>query len=275
MKIREIGAKSIIVKSKLPGSDYVVNPYIGCTHGCLYCYARFMKRFTNHPEPWGQFLDVKINASALVPEKANLKGKSIGFSSTTDPYLPLEERYKLTRGILEKLIPLQPDLWILTKSDLILRDIDLLKKFKSLVATISLSTLDDSLRKQTEPFAPSVERRVKAIKELKKAGIKTAVFISPIFPYLTDWRKIVKLAENFVDEFWFENLNLYPSIWPNIRRWLKNYHPNLLNKFMEVYFTRKSSSAYCTKNNYWSIIEKEIEEYGKKNSLTFKVYFHH
>lgn len=266
MKIREIKAKSIIVKSGLPGSDYVVNPYIGCIHGCIYCYARFMKRFTNHPEPWGQFLDVKINAPELVPKKFKFKEKTIGFSSTTDPYLPLEKKYQLTRGILEKLIPHQPDLWILTKSDLILRDIDLLKKFKSLIATVSLSTLDENVRKQVEPFAASVERRINAIKELKRAGIKTAIFISPIFPYLTDWQKIVETTKSFVDEFWFENLNLYPSIWPNIRKWLKNYHPALLEKYIKI---------YSIKNNYWNLMEKEIESYGKQNHLSFKVYFHH
>lgn len=266
MKIREIKAKSIIVKSGLPGSDYVVNPYIGCTHGCIYCYARFMKRFTDHSEPWGQFLDIKINTPDLVPKGQKFRGKTIGFSSVTDPYLPLERKYQLTRRILEKLIPHQPDLWILTKSDLILRDINLLKNFKNLIAAISLSTLDDTVRKQVEPFAPSVERRIKAVKDLKSAGIKTAIFISPIFPYLTDWQKIVQTTKDFVDEFWFENLNLYPSIWSNIKKWLKNYHPSMISEFGKIYFT---------KNDYWNQMEKEIEIYGIKNNLLFKIYFHH
>lgn len=120
MKIKEIKAKSIIVKSNLPEGDFVINPYTGCSHGCLYCYARFMKRFTNHPEPWGEFVDVKINAPDLIPEDTDkYKDRSITIGSVTDPYLPLEAKYKLTRRILEKLIPLQPRLDIITKSDLV------------------------------------------------------------------------------------------------------------------------------------------------------------
>jgi len=230
------------------------------------CYARFMKRFTNHPEPWGEFLDIKINAPDLVPKSGKFKEKTIGFSSTTDPYLPLERKYKLTRGILKKLIPYQPDLWILTKSDLIVRDIDLLKQFKKLITTISLSASEDSIGKQAEPFAPSIERRINALKILKRAGIKTAVFISPILPEITNWQEIIKKTKGFVDEFWFENLNLYSSIWPNIKKWLRNYHPTILSKFLEI---------YSTKSDYWNQKEKEIKKFGRENDLLFKIYFHH
>lgn len=292
LKIREIKAKSIITKSGLPGSEYVINPYVGCVHSCLYCYARFMKRFTNHKEPWGHFLDVKINAPDLIPNSSTsspqkiqkYKGKSIGISSVTDPYLPVERKYKLMRGILKNLIPLEPDLWILTKSDLILRDIDLIKQFKTCIAGVSLSLLDEKVRKEVEPFASSVERRINAVKELKKAGIRTEIFISPMFPYLTDWKGIVERTKSFVDEFWFENLNLYPSIQNNIFSWLKKYHPNLVKKYREIYYShgriripecKRGCAIRMPKNDYWAKVEKEIKDYGKKNKLNFKIYFHH
>ena len=132
MKIKKIKAKSIIVKSNLPEGDFVINPYIGCQHGCKYCYARFMKRFTGHTEPWGSFVDVKINAPDLIPKDTNkYKNKSIVISSVTDPYQPIERKYKLTRKILEKLVPFQPHLNLITKSDLVIRDIDLFKQFKN------------------------------------------------------------------------------------------------------------------------------------------------
>ncbi len=266
LKIREIKAKSIITKSGL-NVDYVINPYVGCMHGCIYCYARFMKRFTNHHEPWGRFLDVKINAAELIPQNTKkYKNKSIMISSVTDPYQPAEGKYKLMRGILERLIPLGPDLCVITKSDLIIKDIDLLKKFKKCVAGISLSLLDTSIQKEVEPFASPIERRINAVKQLKKAGIRTFIFISPMFPELTDWKAIVEKTKNFVDEFWFENLNLYPSIRYNIFQWLRNHHPELVKKYREMYFTKK---------DYWGKAEKEIKDYGKKNSLIFKIYFHH
>jgi len=267
MGVKEIKAKSIITKSGLPDSDLVINPYIGCMHGCIYCYAKFMKRFTNHPEPWGKFLDIKINAPDLIPKESNkYKGKSITISSVTDAYQPIERKYKLMRGILERLIPLQPNLCILTKSDLIVRDIDLLKRFKNCAAGVSLTLLDDNIRKEVEPLASPVEKRINAVKELKKAGINNFIFLSPFFPELTDWKNIINKTKDFVDEFWFENLNVRATNWPNIKKWLKYKHPDLLKKYEEIYFT---------KNNYWNNIEKEIRLFCGKNKINFSIYFHH
>jgi len=149
MLIKEINSRNIITKSNLPASDYVINPYIGCSHRCIYCYARFMKRFTGHNERWGNFIDVKINAIDLIPSKTNKYiGKSVLLSSVTDPYMPIENKYKLTRGVLKKLIPLQPNICIQTKSNLVIRDIDILKKFKNCEAGLTITTLDDNLRKK-------------------------------------------------------------------------------------------------------------------------------
>jgi len=267
VKIKEIKAKSIITKSGLPDSDFVINPYIGCMHGCIYCYARFMKRFTNHKEPWGKFLDIKINAPDLIPKDTNkYKNKSITIASVTDAYQPMERKYKLMRGILENLIPLQPNLCIMTKSDLIVRDIDLLKKFKKCIAGVSLSLLDDKIRKQVEPFSSSVKKRINAVKELKRAGINTFIFISPVFPELSDWKAIIRRTKNFVDEFWFENLNVRGTNWSDIKKWLKDSQPELLKRYEEIYFR---------KNDYWNKVEKEIESFCKDNKLNFTIYFHH
>lgn len=266
MKIREIKVKSIFSKTGL-GSDFVINPYVGCMHGCIYCYARFMKRFTNHPEPWGHFVDVKINASDLIPENTDkYKGKSIMMSSVTDCYHPIEIKYKLTRKILEKLIPLEPELEILTKSDLVLRDIDLIKQFKKRQVTISLSFIDENIRKQLEPLASLVERRINALKELHRTGIRTGVFISPIFPEITDWQEIINRTKDFVSEYWFENLNPYFSVQPNIINFLKRNKPELINKYQKI---------WLGKNNYWDKEEKEIRDFCKNNKLICKIYFHH
>lgn len=266
LEIKEIKSKSIIVKSGL-GVDYVINPYVGCSHACAYCYARFMKRFTGHKEPWGKFVDVKVNAPELIlKEGKKCAGKSVMLSSVTDPYQPIEIRYKLTRKILENLIPFHPDLCVLTKSDLIVRDIDLLKQFKKCIAGISLSFLDDKIRKEVELFACSAERRIKAVKDLKKAGIRNFIFISPMFPELTDWKAIIKQTKRFVDEFWFENLNLYPSLRQNIFWFLRKQRPELIKKYQKIYFT---------KNNYWNLVEKDIKDYCKRSNLNFSIYFHH
>lgn len=267
MKVKETKVKSIIVKSNLPEGDYVINPYVGCQHSCIYCYARFMKRFTGHTEPWGKFVDVKINALNLIPKKTNkFRNKSITMGSVCDPYQPIERKYKLTRKILEKLILLQPHLDLMTKSDLVVRDIDLFKQFKDCIVTISLSILDEKLRKQLEPFSSSGEARINALKKLHDAGIQTALFISPIFPYITDWRKIINKTKNFVDEFWFENLNLYPSIKDEIYKFLKKNKPELVEKYQKI---------YSAKSNYWDTEEKKIKEFCKQNKINCRIYFHH
>lgn len=142
--IREIEAKSILTKSNLPVGDYSVNPYVGCTHGCKYCYASFMKRFTNHPESWGNFLDVKYWPAIRRPEK--YAGKELFFGSVTDPYLPEEAVFGRTEELLRQLQGSGVYLSIQTKSDLVLKDIDLIRTFEDARVGFSINTLDESLR---------------------------------------------------------------------------------------------------------------------------------
>ncbi len=267
MKLKEIKASSIITKSNLPDADYVINPYVGCMHACVYCYANFMKRFTGHMEPWGEFVDAKINAPDLIPEKTSkYKGKSIFLSSVTDPYLSFERKYELTRKILKKLVPLEPNLGIQTKSALIVRDIDLLRQFKNCEVGLTITTTDDNIRKEVEPYASSIPNRIGALKELNEAGIKTYVFVGPIFPFLTDWKDIIEKTKDYADFYMLENLNVKGSIWKNIKTWLEQKHPELFGKYEEIYFT---------KNNYWIKMEKEIKEYCSENKIECRIYFHH
>jgi len=267
MEIKEVKAKTIITKTKL-GGDYVINPYTGCQHGCKYCYAKFMKRFTGHKEPWGDFVDVKINAADLIPEDTDkYRDKYILIGSVTDPYQPIESKYELTRKILEKLLPLQPHLSILTKSDLIVRDIDLIKQFKDCTVAISLSMLDERFRRQLEPVPPEAGRKFKALKKLHDSGITTVLFISPIFPGFTEWKEMVKETKSFVDEYWFENLNLYPSIAGEVYKFLKKNKPELAEEYREIYSGHEEG--------YWHGVEDDIRGFCLENNLECQVYFHY
>ena len=142
--IRETAVKSVITKSNLPVCEYSVNPYVGCTHGCRYCYASFMKRFTGHQELWGNFLDVKMWPEIRNPEK--YAGRELFISSVTDPYLPQEEQYGRTHALLEQLKGSGARISISTKSDLILRDLDLIRTFPQARVSWSINTLDESFR---------------------------------------------------------------------------------------------------------------------------------
>jgi len=183
LKIQERKVKNILSKSGIPGVDYCINPYVGCSHGCRYCYATFMKRYTGHPEAWGSFVDVKINASEVLRRQIRkaAKGK-IMISSVTDPYQPIEDKYKLTRQCLQILLPYPFSVDILTKSPLVLRDVDLIKEFKEIEVGITITTDDDEIERFFEPQAPPISARIHALKMLHENGVKTYAFIGPLLP---------------------------------------------------------------------------------------------
>ncbi len=267
MIVNEIKAKNIITKSNLPGIDYVINPYTGCSHSCLYCYARFMKRFSRHEEKWGSFVDVKVNASDLIPAGVTTyRQKSLFISSVTDPYLSLEKKYQITRAILKKLVPLNPKLMIQTKSDLILRDMDILKTFPNCAAGFTITTMDDSVRKEIEPYTSPVEQRIQALKTLKQNGIKTYVFIGPILPSLSDWQEIIAATKEYAHTYILENLNAFGSIWGDIHAWIGSNHPGLLNLYEAI---------YKGKSEYWNATEAEIRKFGDEEKINYKIVFHH
>ena len=152
MKTREVQARSILSRSAIGGIDYCVNPYVGCSHGCAYCYASFMKRFTGHREPWGSFVDVKTNAPALlVRQLRKARRGTIMLSSVTDPYQPLEATYRVTRGCLQVLAGSDFPVHILTKPPLVLRDVDLLKTFRDVQVGITVTTGSEAVRRVFEP----------------------------------------------------------------------------------------------------------------------------
>jgi len=128
MIVREIDCKSILTRSGIPVVDYAVNPYVGCQHGCAYCYAGFMKRFTGHREQWGQFVDVRVNApQGLARQLKRAKPGTVSLGTVTDVYQPLERKYCLARGCLQALTPYDSfPTTVLTKSALVLHDLDVL-----------------------------------------------------------------------------------------------------------------------------------------------------
>lgn len=267
MKLAEISARTIITKSNLPAADFVINPYVGCSHACRYCYARFMKRFTGHEESWGSFVDAKVNAVALIPESSErYRGKSVFMSSVTDPYLPQERTYKLTRGILEKLVSLEPRLGIQTKSDLIVRDIDILTQFDNCESGLTITTLDDSVRKNIESGAASVSKRLTALKALHDAGLRTYVFIGPIMPGLTDWKAIIQETRPYTDFYMLENLNMSGSIRPSMMQWIAAKHPDLTAEYERI---------YGKISDYWDSVESEIRDYCRIQGVDSRIFFHH
>jgi len=266
MKIKEKKIKSVITKSNLPDADFVLNPYIGCQHACIYCYADFMKRFTGHKgEDWGSFVDVKINAPDTINPKSIKKDSLILIGSVTDPYQPLEAKYKITRGCLEKLLEFQPRLEILTKSPLVLRDLDLLKQFKNLRVGISVGILDENISRKLEPCASSPRRRLETLKKLHEEGIRTYLFISPIFPEITNFEGLIEISRDYVDGVLFENLNIRANNRKRIFEFLQQKKPDLISLYEQI---QKDPS-------YWNNLETKISKYCEQSDIPHKIYFHH
>lgn len=209
MMIKEIRAKSILSKSQV--FDYALNPYVGCAHACTYCYARFMKRFTGHMEKWGEFVDVKVNAPELLIEE--VKKKRVGrvwISGVCDPYQPVEKKYALTRRCLEILVENGWPVTIQTKSPLVLRDIEILKKSLEAEVGFTITTADERIRKIFEPGAPPVRERLKALSVLHSEGIKTFAMIAPILPGAEG---LVSELKGKVDYVMVDRLNYHYADW--------------------------------------------------------------
>lgn len=264
MKIKEIQVNDYLTKSNLPASDYVINPYVGCPHGCKYCYASFMKRFTGHKEEWGSFIDIKRCDKKINLSK--IKNKSVFLSSVTDCYNEMEEKYELTKEILKELVDSECFLSISTKSKLILRDVELLKKIKHVTVSMSINTLDESFRKDMDN-ASTIEERLNTLKQLHDNGIYTILFMSPIFPYITEWKEIIEKSEKFIDEYWFENLNLRGQYKISIMNYIKEKYPQYYEKYVDIY--NKNSKEY------WTELAKEINQYCDEKKLNYKNYFYH
>ena len=256
--IREVSTKLILTKSNLPIACYSANPYTGCEHSCMYCYASFMKRFTNHPEEWGAFVDVKTWPEIKHPEKYS--GVEIFIGSVTDPYQPLEGKYCWTRRLLEELKGHNVRISIATKSDLVLRDIDLIASFPNARVSWSINTLDESFRAEMDR-AVSIERRLSAMREFHDARIRTTCFISPIFPGITDVPAIIERAKDYCNLVWLENLNLRGNYRATVMNWIREKRPELSGLYHEIYNAKNLS--------YWYELDNMMRDYCARNDLPY------
>ncbi len=274
MEVKEIYANSILIPSKLPDTDYVVNPYTGCGFGCVYCYASFMGRFVNKAiTDWGKYVYIKINAPQLLSQevtrlKQKGRGKTILFSSVTDPYQGLEAKYKITRQCLQVLLQnhFQGTLSILTKSHLVLRDTDLLKQFPQTEIGLTITTTDDKIARFFETKAPPVSKRLETLKQLNQTGFKTYAFVGPLLPhFVTKPQKLDQLfaaiAQSGTTDIYVEHINLRPYIFNRLKQALPTLKPPILN-----YFHQAKTNKYKTQLN------QLIHHLIKKHHLTLRTH---
>lgn len=240
MILREIACKSILTRSGISGVDYALNPYVGCGHGCVYCYAVFMKRFTGHTEEWGTFVDVRVNAAErLAREVRRARPGQVLLASVTDAYQPLEAKYGLTRACLEVLVGQEFPVSILTKSALVLRDLDLIRQLRKVEVAFTVTTLDEEVRRRFEPGASPIARRLEALAQLAQAGVETWAFCGPLLPGLTDGEAEMEalfreLRQAGVRRILVDSLNLRGAAWGRVRALLQVHYPELVGLYQSL-----------------------------------------
>lgn len=255
--VRRVQVRSLISETKL-GADFVINPYVGCPHNCVYCYARCMMLTRSpHKEEWGDYLDVKVPARPLPLDK--LFRRSVLFSSMTDAYNPYEERAEITRSLLKELLPAECTIAVITKSALVARDLDLFRQFPRVKVTFSFSSLDDGFRRQAEPHASSPQKKLAALKLLHEAGIETAVFVAPTFPGITDPAAIVHAAASCIDKINFDTLHMRKENRQRLLDFVGRLRPDLASLYDDI-FIRKN-------NFYWLTLQKQVQAACREERL--------
>ena len=279
-EIKEIEAKGILSKCGIPGIDFVVNPYIGCRFGCKYCYASFMGRFVGKKvADWGEYVYPKINAPELLKQEIERKlpdkgkGKEVFFSSVTDPYQGLEAKYRLTRRCLEVLADwgFAGTLSVLTKSNLVTRDIDILKRFQQAVVGLTVTSVDDGISRYFEKYAPPASERFEALRKLNQAGLRTYAFIGPLLPhFVADEAGLEEVFQKLVEagtkDVYVEHLNLSSYIRGRLMAEMKGTDKEILRKFY-------SSQTKEHRKELEDLVGRLVKKY-RMNLLLDLVIFH-
>jgi DNA repair photolyase len=266
--VRETVCKTILNRGGL--GDYSLNCYTGCTHRCVYCYARFMQRFHPHDEAWGDFVDVKVNAvEVLKRQLRRATPGSVFISSACDGWQPIEAELRLTRRCCELLLERGFRLHLLTKSALIVRDFALFRG-RAVRVGITLTTLDEHLRELWEPGATSVDARCRVIDAARSEGIATGVMFGPLLPFLSDSQAALdallqRAADLKVDAVWVDAMNPRPRVWHAVAALLRAEFPQLLPQYRKILFDETARSAYLTE------LQARITRAAERASLTDRV----
>jgi len=246
--VRETTCKTILNRTSL--GEYSLNCYTGCSHACVYCYARYMQRFHPHEEPWGAFVDVKVNAvEALERQLRRLPPGEVFVSSACDGWQPIEKERQLTRECCRRLLDHGFQLNILTKNRLVLRDFDLFEGRPARVG-VTVTTPKENMAALWEPDASPVEERWNVIEQARELGLETAVMFGPLLPFLSDDpRSIEALLQQAgdldVDVIWFDMLNPRPKVWESVQALLRRKYPDLVERYRRVLFSPVVRKAYC------------------------------
>ena len=240
--IKRITCKTVLTKSGI-GGGYTLNPYFGCQHSCVYCYARYLLRYRPHDEPWGGFVDVKLNAPEVLEREIRRKRPGSVFLSTAcDAYQPIESELRLTRRLVEILADSPSQIKILTKSSLVRRDLSILAEADPPASLgVTVTTVDERIRSLIEPSASPSSERFAAIEEAKSLGIETWVMAGPLMPFITDSvesleRLFTRAKEVGASFIYVDKLNRRGGVWESVSNFLSKHRPGLVKIYRRYFF---------------------------------------
>lgn len=266
--VREVRCRTVLNRCDI--GDYSFNCYVGCEHGCGYCYARFMQRFHPHEEAWGKFVDVKINApDALAKQVRRLRPGSVFTCSACDGWQEAERQYELTRRCCRILLQAGFQLTILTKSDLVLRDLDIFAG-ADVSLGVTITTPDEAIVRLWEPRASSVEARVGVLRAAKAAGLTTSVMFGPLLPGISDTpealSRLCEIArEAGVDHIWTDTLNARPRVWAGVENLVRSHWPSLIESYRQVMFDADYRRVYRAE------LKQRFRRAAKANGLAHRL----
>ncbi|MDQ0287144.1 DNA repair photolyase [Desulfofundulus luciae] len=264
--------KTALSRTGIPGYRYCLNPYVGCSHGCRYCYADTVLRFSGRSGKWGEFVAAKVNFPEVLREelrrKRNLSGRII-FGTVTDAYQPAEEKFGLTRSSLEIFAEEWPnaEIDLLTKSDIVVRDVDVLKKLKNCSIGFTVTTSDDRVAAVLELRAATPSARLLAAKRLTGEGLHVWAFIAPVLPGVSDAPGVLEelisgLKEAGVKEVYLDSLNPYPASVYRLKVAYQTMLPWAL-KHLEQYL--------CDPRGYLKALSEELAALSQKYGYDLRV----
>lgn len=263
MKVSTCSYRPVLVPCRLKNRDYQIDPYVGCEHSCYYCYA------LNQAETdWSkEVLIYNDIAGQLSGELENVSSQTIYMGYYTDPYQPCEADYRQTRQVLGLLLERNFSVSILTKSDLIVRDMDILREMGGASASVSVAFNDNRVREKFEANTIDTEVRVRALHQLREAGIRTSALLCPVIPYITDVIPLIEMLAPYTDAIWIYGLSIEDRSdrnWQNVQGILHTHFPNLKEQIETVLFEKEHS--------YWTGLRQQLTELQKDGKLDLRIH---
>jgi DNA repair photolyase len=263
IEIKKCNKKQILQPCGLKNYNYQIDPYIGCEHLCYYCYV------LNQAETdWTKEIRIYENIqSSLTEELENISPQKIYMGYYSDPYQPAEAEYLQTRKVLELLLERGFSVGILTKSDLVVRDIDLLTEMDDASVSVSVAFNNNEVRKQFEASIKDSEARIEALRILIESGIKTSALVCPVIPFITNVKPLIETLAPITETIWIYGLSMLNRSefsWQNVQRILEENYPKQKEEIESIVFTKD--------HPYWLDLREDLNKIKNENQMNLNIH---